>query len=160
MAARDLRAVLPPIYLYTQRVRLTLGVADSIGAPVGQTVTGPDRAAAVARAAIGSDITECILVIFLDARQRVTGYCEVARGTFNAARVAARDVLIPALHAAAGHIVIAHNHPSGDPTPSLADRESASKLRKAADLVGITLTDNLIVTSSGHYSFREQEDWR
>ncbi len=48
-----------------------------------------NRAAAVARAAIGSDITECVVVIFLGARNRVTGYSEVARGTSNAARLVA-----------------------------------------------------------------------
>ena len=75
-----LRSAGPEITVRTERVRLTLAVADEPAAPIGDTVTCPADAATVARAVIGSEITECVLAIFLDARQRVTGYAEVARG--------------------------------------------------------------------------------
>ena len=121
---RDLRTVAPTITVSTRRVRFTLAplAVNDASAPIGTTVTSPPAAADVARAVIGSEITECLLVIFLDARYRVTGYSEVARGTLNAARFTPRDVLIPALHANAAAVIVAHNHPSGDATPSRADR--------------------------------------
>lgn len=153
-----LRSVLPPIHVTTRRVRLTLGLPDS-AEPVGETVVNANRAAAIARAAIGSDITECVVVIFLGARNRVTGYSEVARGTSNAARLSPRDVFIPALYANAHAIVLAHNHPSGDCLPSFADRAVTRPLREAADLVGVRLTDHLIVTPSAHHSFASEDGW-
>ena len=81
------------IRVSTRRVRFTLEpltVNDS-AASVGATIITPSMAADVARGVIGSDITECILAIFLDARNRVSGYAEIARGTLNSARLAPRD---------------------------------------------------------------------
>jgi DNA repair protein RadC len=144
----------------TQRVRLALTIADADpDAPVGETVMSSVTAAMVARAAIGDEITECVLAIFLDARNRVTGYIEVARGTLNAARMSPRDVLLPALLANAQSVVLAHNHPSGDATPSRADREVTTALRDAARIVGVRFTDHLIVTPTDHYSFASAQDW-
>jgi DNA repair protein RadC len=114
----------------------------------------------VARAAIGSDITECVLVIFLDARNRVSGYSDVSRGTANASRLSPRDVLVPALYANAISIVLAQNHPSGDCTPSYADRAVTSVLREAAKLVGTVVTDRFIVTPTDHYFFAVENGWR
>ncbi len=158
-APAELCSAMPTIHVHTQRVRLTLGVADRADPPVGETVLSATSAAAVARAAIGREVTECVLVIFLDARRRVTGYSEVARGTINAARLTPRDVLTPACLACAAAICVAHNHPTGIATPSRADREVTIALRDAARLMGITLVDHLIVTPSGHYSFAGDEQW-
>lgn len=158
---RDLRTVTPAITVSTRRVRLTLAplAVHDAPAPVGSTITGPHTAAAVARAVIGSEITECLLAIFLDARSRVTGYSEVARGTLNASRFTPRDVLVPALHANAAALLVAHNHPSHDPTPSRADRTATISLREAARLIGLPLTDHLIVTPDAVFSFRESDGW-
>lgn len=75
-----LRSAGPEITVRTERVRLTLAVADEPVAPVGDMVTCAANAATMARAVIGGEVTECVLAIFLDARQRVTGYAELARG--------------------------------------------------------------------------------
>jgi RadC-like JAB domain len=95
--AAALRSAAPAITISTHRVRLTLAVADAPEPPIGETVTHARDAAAVARAVIGSEISECVLAIFLNARTKVTGYAEVARGTLNAARMTPRDLLVPAL---------------------------------------------------------------
>jgi DNA repair protein RadC len=156
---RGLRATQPRLIVRTQRVRLALAVADSEAEPLGETVVSPASAAAVARAVIGDDATECVLAIFLDARQRVTGYAEVARGTLNAARLTARDVLVPALLHNAHSVVVAHNHPSGEATPSYADRSVTTILREAARIVGVQVTDHVIVTQTGHFSFASAGGW-
>jgi DNA repair protein RadC len=158
---RDLRTVAPTIHVSTRRVRFTLAplAVNDAPAPMGETVSGPTMAADVARAVIGSDITECILAIFLDGRNRVSGYTEIARGTLNAARFAPRDVFIPALHANAAAVIVAHNHPTGDATPSRADRTVTVTLREAGRLLGLPLTDHLIVTPADVYSFRERGEW-
>ena len=78
--------------------------------PLGQTLCRDAPAASqIARHVIGDAITEVLLVIFLDARQRVLGFSEVARGTLNTNRFTPKDVLIPALLANAASLVVAHN---------------------------------------------------
>ena len=154
-----LRTIAPTIRVSTRRVRFTLAplTVNDAAAPVGDVVTTPSMAANVARAVIGSDITECILAIFLDARHRVSGYTEIARGTLNSARLTPRDILIPALHANAAAVIVAHNHPSGDATPSSGDRQVTTVLCDAGRLVGVPVMDHLIVTPVDVYSFRERE---
>jgi len=127
--------------------------------PVGSTVSCPREVVAIAQHVIGSSITECLLAIFLDARHRVTGYTEIARGTLNATRFTPRDVLVPALKLGCGSICIAHNHPSGSVDPSRADRVVTAALRSACAIVGLPLLDHVIVTESGWWSFREAEGW-
>jgi len=102
---------------------------------------------------------EQIVVLLLDARHRPAGRETVAVGTVNASRVQPRDVFSPVLRAGAAAFVLAHNHPSGDPTPSRADRRVTATLREGAVLVGLTMLDHLIVARGGHHSFREAEGW-
>jgi DNA repair protein RadC len=118
-----------------------------------KTVHGAHDVARLARAVIGSEIAECVIVVMVDVRHRVMGYAEVCRGTLNAARLSARDVLVPALLANAAGIVIAHNHPSGDPAPSQADRMVTATLRDGCDLMGLRFLDHVIVTPTAHFSF-------
>lgn len=157
--SEGLRPVIPPITAYTERVRLSLAVGDAAEPPVGETVASNLDAATAARALIGREITECMIVIFLDARRRITGYAEVARGTVNATRCTPRDVLIPALFANATAIVIAHNHPSNDPSPSSADKRVTAALRTAAEVIAMTLVDHVIVSATRSYSFAAVEGW-
>lgn len=160
-SARDLRTVAPTISVSTRRVRFTLAplAVNDAAPPIGETVITPRMAADVARAVIGDDIAECVLAIFLDARNRVSGYTEIVRGTLNAARLTPRDVFTPALVVGAASVCVAHNHPSGDASPSNADRTVTAVLREAGRLLGLPLTDHLIVTASDVYSFRESGEW-
>lgn len=127
--------------------------------PVGVSVGCPRDAVAIAQHVIGTEISECLLAIFLDGRHRVTGYTEIARGTLNASRFTPRDLLVPALKVGCGALVLAHNHPSGCADPSAADRRVTRVVRDASELVGVPLLDHIIVTDSGYYSFREAEGW-
>jgi DNA repair protein RadC len=115
-------------------------------------LTRPDaqssrRMAEMAIQLIGRELVECILVFFLDPRRRVIGFAEIARGTLNCARMVGRDVLRPALLVGADAVVLCHNHPCGDPSPSPADEDITVSLRAACDAVGITLLDHLVVTA-------------
>jgi DNA repair protein RadC len=127
--------------------------------PAGVAVDGPRNAVAIARHVIGGEIAEVIIVLLLNSRHRVTGFAEVARGTVNASRFNPRDVLVPALAGNAAAVIVCHNHPSGDPSPSPPDRRATRALREACDIVGIPLLDHVIVTDTGHHSFRETEGW-
>lgn len=128
--------------------------------PVSTQLVSPRDVARVAHELIGAEITECLLAFFLNARQRVTGYSEIARGTLNATRFTPRDVLTPALHAGCCGIVLVHNHPSGEPEASRADRMATAALRTACQIVGVDLVDHVIVAPGGrHFSFRDHEQW-
>ena len=98
--------------------------------------------------------TEQVVAILLDARHRLLRIETVARGTLNASRFAPRDVLTPALAAGAAAVVLAHNHPSGDPSPSRADRRVTDVVRAACELVGLALLDPVVLGAGEHYSFR------
>jgi antirestriction protein ArdC len=153
------RAAMPGVRVTTHRYSFSVVREAEPEYPQDVAVSTPRDAVDIARHVIGAEITECILAIFLTARHRVTGYAEVARGTINAARFQPRDVLVPALLANAAAIVVAHCHPSGDVTPSRADRVVTMALRQAAELIGLPLLDHIIVTDTAHYSFRDAEGW-
>ena len=123
------------------------------------SVGSPQEAAIIARRVIGAELSEVMIALMLDPRHKVMGYTEVARGTVNASRLTARDVFLPALLSNAAAVVVAHNHPSGDWSPSAADHRVTRALREAGDLLGLPLLDHLIVTDSAHYSFRDTQGW-
>jgi DNA repair protein RadC len=102
---------------------------------------------------------EEVWVLMLDARHRPISCETVAVGSINSSRLAPRDVLAPALRAGSAALVVAHNHPSGDPAPSRADRVVTEALRSAAALIGISMLDHIIVAARAHHSFREVEGW-
>ena len=102
---------------------------------------------------------EEVWVLMLDARHRPISSVTVAVGGINSSRLAPRDVLAPALRAGSAALVVAHNHPSGDPAPSRADRVVTEALRSAAALIGIPMLDHIIVAARAHHSFREVEGW-
>jgi DNA repair protein RadC len=105
---------------------------------------------------------ECLVILCLDAKNRVKAWNLVSLGTLEASLSHPREVFRPAIVAAANGIILMHNHPSGDPKPSLADHAVTEQLVKAARIVDIPLHDHVIVgdTSNdryrfGYFSFRE-----
>lgn len=139
--------------------RYTFEVVREAAAEYHPSVGSPQEAALIARRVIGSELSEVVIALMLDSRHRVMGYTEVARGTVNASRLTPRDMLLPALLSNAAAVSVAHNHPSGDWSPSASDRRVTGALPKAGDLLGLPLLDHLIVTDVHHYSFRDAEGW-
>ena len=121
-------------------------------------ITSP-REAALVLGDLRAAAREEVWVLMLDARHRPIGREVVAVGGINSSRLVPRDVLAPVLRGGAAAFVVAHNHPSGDPSPSRADRVVTEALRGAAALVGVPMLDHLIVAARGHHSFREVEGW-
>lgn len=103
--------------------------------------------------------TERVVLLLLDARHRLIRRETVAVGSINASRLLPRDVLAPALAVGAAAFVMAHNHPSGDPLPSRADRQVTDAIRSAGTLLGLALVDHIVVARRGHHSFRDAEGW-
>lgn len=102
---------------------------------------------------------EEVVVVLLDARHRPLGVETVAVGTVNASRLQPRDVFAPALRSGAVAVIVGHNHPSGDASPSRADRTVTAALRAAGELLGVAVLDHIIVTKRAHHSFRDAEGW-
>lgn len=94
-------------------------------------------------------------VIFLDNKNRVIGIENVSVGTINAALVHPREVVKGAVLANAAGVFLIHNHPSGIPEPSREDDSIRSKLTEGFGLLGIDVTDVLIIGKEGYYSYRD-----
>jgi DNA repair protein RadC len=112
-------------------------------------------AAALFRSAIGGEAVEVFAVLCLTTKRDVIGYHEVGRGTLDAAPVHPRDVFKVALYANAASVVLGHNHPSGDASPSPEDVSLTTRLAKAGRLLGIEVTDHVIVAGDAHVSLRD-----
>jgi DNA repair protein RadC len=98
---------------------------------------------------------ESFHVLLLDGRHRLIATEEVSVGTLTASLVHPREVFRDAIRSAAAALVLVHNHPSGDPSPSAEDRTVTERLRSAGLLLGIRVLDHVIVANSGYFSFRE-----
>ena len=116
---------------------------------------GGDVARIVRDSALGSR-RESFFAVLLDVRHRVMTVHVVSTGSIDAAPVHPREVYSPAIRDGAAAVVVAHNHPSGDPTPSAEDRVVTDRLRDAGVLVGIPLMDHLVVGGDRYYSFAEE----
>lgn len=100
---------------------------------------------------------EEIRVMFLNTKQILIKDLLISRGTVNASVMTPREILIEALRCCAVSMVLVHNHPSGDPSPSQADRMLTQRVREAGTLIGITLIDHIIIGDRRYLSFREQK---
>lgn len=104
-----------------------------------------------ARSHIGHWKKEALLVILLDVKQCHLHHEIVSVGTLNEVLVHPREIFQLAVRHGAASLVICHNHPSGDPTPSKADIALTEKLLGCAKVMAIPLVDHIIVTESGSY---------
>ena len=99
---------------------------------------------------------EHIVVFVLNTRHMLKGWNVVSVGTINESVAHPREILRPVLVAAGFSFIIAHNHPSGDPSPSEADRRLTSRVREASELLMVKMLDHVVVAGSGRYfSFKE-----
>ena len=100
---------------------------------------------------------EHFVVLYLNAKNQLVHKETISMGTLNANLVHPREVFEPALKHSAAQIVAAHNHPSGDPKPSEDDIEITKRLTEAGKMMGVEVTDHVIVSKNGHFSFKEEK---
>jgi DNA repair protein RadC len=98
---------------------------------------------------------EVVIALLLDGENRLLDEKVIAEGTPTQATVYIRRVLEEALRASAASLVLAHNHPSGNPNPSLGDDETTRDLAKGARLIGLHLIDHVIIGEAGYYSYAD-----
>ena len=106
------------------------------------------------RAAMGFEAREQFRILFLDKKNRLIADEVQQRGTVDHTPVYVREVVKRALEHSASAIILVHNHPSGDPTPSRADIDMTRQIVDAAKPLGVTIHDHIIVGRQGHASFK------
>ena len=125
----------------------------------------PDKAAAYWRDHITShpyynrDV-ECFVVLLLNTRRRIQGHFLVSTGTLDTILVHAREVFRPAIIAAASSVILLHNHPSGDPTPSEADIKVTRDLIRGGQLLKIDVLDHVIIGRSNEAGRKDYQSLR
>ena len=97
---------------------------------------------------------EHFLCLAMNTRNQLTAWTTVSVGTLSASLVHPREVFKWALLENAGSIICVHNHPSGSPEPSLDDKEITRRLSRCGTLLGVPLTDHIILAGASAYSFR------
>ena len=122
---------------------------------VGLPFRSPDDVDRYLRPLVRDLEVERFHVFCLDARHRLKRCDVVSIGTLTASLVHPREVFRIAVRESAAAILLAHNHPSGDPTPSVEDAAVTRRLSDAGRLVGVRVLDHVIVAGGGFYSFRE-----
>lgn len=105
---------------------------------------------------LGHLATETFFALYLDAKGRLLHERTISSGTLTSSLVHPREVFTPALLHRAAALVVAHNHPSGDPEPSSEDRAATRRLHRAGRLLGIELLDHVVIARTGFVSFLER----
>ena len=122
---------------------------------IGRVLSSPRDAEAVFASLLEDEPTEVFGMLCLSTKHRVIAYYEVSRGTLDSTIVHPRDVFRAAIMANAACIVVSHNHPSGDPTPSAEDHALTHRLMAAGEMLGIEILDHIIVGHGRYHSFKE-----
>lgn len=98
---------------------------------------------------------EHLLLSMYDSKCRLLGDVVISIGTVNASLVSPREIFIKAMEYHAVHIILLHNHPSGIATPSQSDKNVTNRVRQCGELLGIELSDHIIIGDNEYYSFKE-----
>ena len=98
---------------------------------------------------------EEFFVLLLDTKNNVIGDHQISVGTLNSSLIHPREVFNPAIKANANALILVHNHPSGDCTPSNEDKEVTKRLNKAGELLGIKVLDHTIIGKDDYFSLKQ-----
>ncbi len=120
------------------------------------TLSSPLEAYALLKEKLEYLEQEALFVLLRDVRGQVLGVNQVALGTLSEVLIHPREVFYPAVRYKAHSVIVAHNHPSGDPTPSIADLEITQKLVQSGQVMGIPLDDHLIIGRGCFVSLKER----
>lgn len=99
---------------------------------------------------------ELMKLLLLNTKSRLIGETDISKGTVNAAVISPRELFVEALQKNAVSIILLHNHPSGDPTPSREDILITQRILEAGEMIGVELLDHIIIGNNCYTSFREK----
>jgi len=120
------------------------------------TVTSRDKVKRYLITKLGMRQREIFSVVYLDSQHQIIRYEEPFKGTINKASVWPREIAKRALTLNAAAVILAHNHPSGDPTPSASDHAITHKITDALALFEIAVLDHIVVGGTNAISFSEK----
>ncbi|MCD9354702.1 MULTISPECIES: JAB domain-containing protein [Gammaproteobacteria] len=121
----------------------------------GTSFTSPAAVKEYLHAKLAGFEHEVFAVLFMDTQHRLIEYAEMFRGTIDGASVYPRELVKEALRLNAAAVIVSHNHPSGNPEPSSADRTLTQRLKEALELVEVRVLDHIIVAGTTTTSFAE-----
>ena len=104
------------------------------------------------------ETNERFLIVLLSTKNRVIKIREISQGSLSSSVVHPREVFCQSILGHAASIIVAHNHPSGDPYPSVEDRKLTRALVDVGSIVGIPVLDHLVIGENRYYSFKEHSD--
>ena len=122
----------------------------------GPSITCPEDVQKLLGEEMGALCQEQVRVLLLDRRNRVVGQRVIYQGNAFSAIVRPAEVLRPAVVEGVPHLIVAHNHPSGAPSPSPQDMQVTKELREAADLLGLKLLDHVVIGANEVVSLKDQ----
>ena len=120
-------------------------------------ISFPQTVADLVAKYVGTPDREMFIVLAVNVRNKITGIHTVSVGSLDTSIVHPREVFKFAILANASSIIVAHNHPSGDTTPSTDDVELTKRLKQASEILAIDLLDHIVLGHDGQYlSFRDK----
>lgn len=121
-------------------------------------MNSPESVAGYFMERMSGETVETVCVAFFDRGFQLIGETELSRGTEDRSFLSIRNVFLEACRFGASHLIVLHNHPSGNPEPSMEDRRITDRLREAGNLMEIPLEDHIIIGQRIYYSFKEHGD--
>lgn len=106
----------------------------------------------------GLEVQEHFVVLYMNQSNRITGYYRHSKGTINSTQVDIEIITAVAIKTLSKAMIISHNHPSGNLSPSEADRRMTKRLKEAAKLFDIAILDHIIATTENYYSFADNAE--
>jgi len=142
----------------TENKRITLEKEISVNYPVIDAIRSPENVYELATGYLRmhEESEEYLYLVCMNVKNKVNGVFEISHGNVNSSIFGVREILQKALLANAVNIIVMHNHPSGDPSPSREDIKVTERLRDAGRLVGIELLDHIIVGDGRFCSLKER----
>ena len=119
-------------------------------------IKNPETVVKAIRTSIKDKAKEHFKLILLNTRNKIIGLSTISIGTLTTSLVHPREVFKDAIVHSAASVVLAHNHPSGDPEPSEDDLKITKKLVESGKILGIEVIDHIIIGKNNFYSFREK----
>lgn len=121
----------------------------------GQRFNSSGQVAAFFMESLRHKETECVVLLCTDSKGRLLREKKLSEGSVRMSLISAREIFLEALDAKAVNVILVHNHPSGDPTPSQSDVALTDNVRRAGDMLAIPLLDHVVIGDNCYVSFKE-----
>lgn len=139
------------------KAAIELGIRANRRNPMEVKITSPQNVADLLMDEMQYLKQECFKILLLDTKNKVIKVEGISMGILNASLVHPREVFVKAIRQHSAAIILAHNHPSGDPDPSPEDKNITKRLYEAGELLGIPVLDHIIIGRGTFISFKQEK---